>query len=263
MRRQGPRIAALRVLGMHPDTPGAAPFVKAGGVLSGARSLADLRSATDLVAQANPALFGRAMTGDMAAMGVLRAVAQGTLEPGSAYETGDSDEERAIVVQLVGERKSDAEIQAALDEYRANVRRPMAEERRNSPGVATMSTALADAAKDWLALSVRTKDGARIPGQVANKLAGRRFKDFDSLRRALWMTIADTPELAEGFSPSNLARMRLGYAPMAPDFKDGSRYGRFELHHDPAIGNDGPVFDLSTIRVVTPGQHDSIHYESR
>ena len=47
----GPRLTAMRVLGMHPDGPGVAPLVKAGAVLKEAASQADLREAADLVAR--------------------------------------------------------------------------------------------------------------------------------------------------------------------------------------------------------------------
>ena len=46
----GPRVTALRVLGMHPDGPGVGPFVEAGRVLASAQTHADLREATDKVA---------------------------------------------------------------------------------------------------------------------------------------------------------------------------------------------------------------------
>ena len=46
----GPRVTALRVLGMHPDGRGVAAFVDAGRILASAQAHADLREATDKVA---------------------------------------------------------------------------------------------------------------------------------------------------------------------------------------------------------------------
>ena len=46
----GPRVTALRVLGMHPDGRGVEAFVDAGRILASAQTHADLRAATDKVA---------------------------------------------------------------------------------------------------------------------------------------------------------------------------------------------------------------------
>ncbi len=109
------------------------------------------------------------------------------------------------------------------------------------------------------------EQGAPIPGQVAEKLIGRRFSSFRELREAFWKLVVQTPELASEFQTQNLQLMRSGNAPYPPDSeqvvigKSGKLSDRtFELHHDPAIGLGGPVYDLSTIRVVTPRQHDTI-----
>lgn len=46
----GPRVTALRVLGMHPDGRGVEAFVDAGRILAAAKTQADLRNATDRLA---------------------------------------------------------------------------------------------------------------------------------------------------------------------------------------------------------------------
>ena len=61
--------------------------------------------------------LGRALAGDAASMASLKAVAQGAAAPGSGIETRN-DEERPLVAQMLGEGKSGAEIQAALDALR-------------------------------------------------------------------------------------------------------------------------------------------------
>ena len=71
--------------------------------------------------------------------------------------------------------------------------------------------------------------------------------------------MAATRELAKQFNSFNQQRMRDGKAPFGPDSKTGGRNGALELHHNPEIAKGGSVYDLSTIRVVTPDQHDSIH----
>ena len=209
--------------------------------------------------QADPTLLGRALAGDAASMASLRAVAQGAAVPGSGIETR-TDEERSLVAQMVGEGKSGAEIQAALDQHRANGQKTTAEKHRNTPGVAVASTALPRIEGPWLTARLTRKGGAPIPAQIAEQLVGRSFANFRALREAVWQAVANTPELAQQFNQQNLARMRKGSAPFAPEPEIGERSGVWELHHDPAIGRGGAVYDLSTITVVMPSQHDAIHY---
>lgn len=218
-------------------------------------------------ARADPALFARALDGEMAALSTLQAVAQGTMILGFGYETLD-DEERALVAQLEAEGKSGNEIAAALEEHRANVRKPTAEERRNMAGVAVVSKPLPDIAGPWLALSIQGRAGAPVPGQVAKKLAGLKFESFRAFREAFWKAVADTPELAKAFKQANLQLMRNGRAPYPPASEQviqrntGQLSKRtWELHHDPALHKGGPVYDLSTIRVVTPKQYDILGNE--
>ena len=92
-------------------------------------------------------------------------------------------------------------------------------------------------------------------------MEGGSFANFKALRGAFWQAVAATPELTRQFNERNQQRMRDGAAPFAPDPETEGRSGVWELHHSPAIGKAGPVYDLSAIRVVTPAQHDRIHYE--
>jgi hypothetical protein len=115
----------------------------------------------------------------------------------------------------------------------------------------------------WLSTDMSDEQGAPIPGQVAEKLVGQRFSTFRELREAFWKTVAQTPELASEFQKQNLRFMQNGNAPYPPKSEQviigstGELSDRtFELHHDPAIGLGGAVYDLSTIRVITPKQHD-------
>jgi alkanesulfonate monooxygenase SsuD/methylene tetrahydromethanopterin reductase-like flavin-dependent oxidoreductase (luciferase family) len=122
-----------------------------------------------------------------------------------------------------------------------------------------MSTPLPRVDEPWLVGSGQSEDGARVPAQIAEKLVGKTFPTFRALREAFWKVVADTPELARQFNETNQRLMRRGYAPYAPE-PDGQRAGVRELHHDPEIGRSGPVYDLSTLRILTPSQHDSIHF---
>lgn len=75
------------------------------------------------------------------------------------------------------------------------------------------------AARRWRPSRGRGCVGARgnaglVPGQVADKLRGRRFGSFDEFRAPFWKAVADTPELVAQFSQPNPGRMRQGLAPL-------------------------------------------------
>jgi len=68
--------------------------------------------------QADPTLLNKSLAGDASSMAALKSVGQGTTAPGSGIEAR-TEEERSIVAQMMGEGKSGAEIQAALDNLRS------------------------------------------------------------------------------------------------------------------------------------------------
>ena len=213
-------------------------------------------------ARADPALFGRAVGGDDDAQKEFSATVAPPV-PGSGIETR-SDEERALVSQMMSAGRSGSDIQTALDNLRGAGKGPTAEDRRNTPGVAMISTPLPHIEGPWLAAR-NSDDGAPIPAQVAEKLVGQRFASFGDLRAAIWKAIAETPELAREFDGVNLRLMRDGSAPypvrseqvvVQSTGKPSQR--TWELHHEPAIGQGGEVYDLSALRVVTPRQHDAL-----
>ncbi|MEJ1978579.1 MAG: hypothetical protein WDN49_23170 [Acetobacteraceae bacterium] len=120
---------------------------------------------------------------------------------------------------MTREGKSGADIQAALDALRAHGNGATAEERRNTLGVAVASTPLARVGGPWLSAYLTDEQGAPIPAQVADKLIGKSFPNFRAFREAVWQAVAATPELANQFGPRNIARMRNGNAPYAPEPK--------------------------------------------
>lgn len=216
-------------------------------------------------ARADPALFGRAVGGDDDAQREFSAAVAPPV-PGSGIETR-SDEERALVSQMMSAGRNGSDIQTALDSLRGAGKGPTAEDRRNTPCVAMISTPLPHIEGPWLAAR-NSDDGAPIPAQVAKKLVGQRFASFGDLRAAIWKEVAGTPELAREFSDRSLKLICDGNAPYPPNSEQviirstGKLSQRpWELHHDPSIGRGGAVYDLSNIRVVTPRQHDQL--ESR
>src|SRR3978361_950663 len=63
---------------------------------------------------------------------------------------------------------------------------------------------------------------------------------------------SSAPPHAAAWAPTRLSRKPFAGRP-SPTRVEQQR----ELHHDPAIGRGGEVYDLSTLRVVTPRQHDA------
>ncbi len=104
--------------------------------------------------------------------------------------------------------------------------------------------------------------GAPIPSQIADKLRGREFDNFREFREAFWLEVAKDPELAKQFNPGNKWAMGNGYAPYPiPSEQVGGRE-KFELHHVKLISEDGPVYDVDNLRILTPKRHIEIHSNS-
>ena len=97
-----------------------------------------------------------------------------------------------------------------------------------------------------------------IPGQVAEKLRGRTFRDFDDFRQTLWKEVAKDAKLAEQFGAPNVGRMKRGLAPIAHSSQHLGDKKSYILHHRTPIQEGGGVFDLDNIVVVTPRMHNEI-----
>jgi hypothetical protein len=126
---------------------------------------------------------------------------------------------------------------------------------RNQPGDAHASGPLNTIEGTWLRGS--QGNAGQFPAQVAERLAGRHFENFGEFRAAFWRAVADIPELAAQFSPSNQALMREGGAPIAVEdqWHGGNRY---VLHHQTPIARGGGVYDMSNLVVLTPRMHQDI-----
>ena len=101
--------------------------------------------------------------------------------------------------------------------------------------------------------------GAPIPVQIADKLRGRKFSSFDRFREAFWQEVANDPELAAQFKPSNMDLMKNGYAPFVKKSDKSGKRVRIELHHKKPISQGGDVYHIDNINAVTPKRHIEIH----
>ena len=111
----------------------------------------------------------------------------------------------------------------------------------------------------WLGEATRLT-GAAIPKQIADALRGREFRDFDAFRSAFWKAVGETPELSSQFNIANRDLMSKGHAPKARDKDHYKGHATFILHHVIPISENGAVYDIENLRVVTPAAHNHIHY---
>ncbi|MDI3401160.1 S-type pyocin domain-containing protein [Pseudomonas sp. V88_4] len=132
----------------------------------------------------------------------------------------------------------------------------MFRDRREDPGVTSgVGQAVSG---NWLG-SASQGEGAPVPAQIADQLRGREFRNFRAFREAFWKAVAGDPELAAQFKKQSLSAMEKGKSPYAPEKEWAGEAGKFELHHKIYISNDGSVYGLENISVVTPKRHKDIH----
>ncbi|HBN22456.1 MAG TPA: hypothetical protein DD412_04390, partial [Holosporales bacterium] len=127
--------------------------------------------------------------------------------------------------------------------------------RRYLPGVASFDGTLPKASSfpNW----IRGSEGnaAKVPWEVANKLAGREFKTFDQFREALWLEVSKNPTLIQGFSAKNRKLMSQGKAPHAIEDQQLGLRKRYELDHMQELQHGGNVYDMHNIIIRTPLNH--------
>lgn len=105
--------------------------------------------------------------------------------------------------------------------------------------------------------------GAAIPAQIADKLRGRVFSSFNSFRRALWNEVGKDPELLLQMNELNKLKVKGGKSPFVSITERTGGRKRLELHHIKLIKDNGAVYDIDNIRIVTPKRHIDIHKEAK
>ncbi|MFL1455562.1 S-type pyocin domain-containing protein [Marinobacter sp. GN3S48] len=110
----------------------------------------------------------------------------------------------------------------------------------------------------WLE-NAATDLGASIPSQIADRLRGREFSNFDSFREAFWLEVANDEELLAQFGSRNQKTIKAGRAPFTRIDDQVGKRNRFEIHHVEEIRNGGSVYDVNNMRVLTPSRHIEIH----
>ena len=97
-----------------------------------------------------------------------------------------------------------------------------------------------------------------VPAQIAQRLAGRNFKNFDKFREAFWKEVAADPNLSKSFKPIDISRMKNGGAPSVDPSQALGGKASYELHHGKPIQHGGEVYDVDNIVVVTPRYHKEV-----
>ncbi|MEP9005647.1 S-type pyocin domain-containing protein [Enterobacter bugandensis] len=102
-------------------------------------------------------------------------------------------------------------------------------------------------------------DGSPIPEQIADRLRGRSFTNFDRFRGAFWQEVARDPELSGQFKRGNAGNIRAGKAPSPRESEQVGGKIKYEIHHIKPIGEGGEVYNVDNMGIVTPKRHIDIH----
>ncbi|MEO3989492.1 type VI secretion system tube protein TssD [Pseudocitrobacter cyperus] len=132
---------------------------------------------------------------------------------------------------------------------------------RDEPGVATGNGQVIPDNIRWLE-AASSGIGAPIPAQVADKLRGREFRDFDHFRGDLWKAVSECPELLGQFNKSNQRVLKKDGSPFVVEEQAVGGRKVFEIHHIVQIRQDGPVYNMDNLRINTPRNHIRIHKEN-
>lgn len=138
------------------------------------------------------------------------------------------------------------------------------EEMRRQPGKAEGGENLPDTDR-LLPLTEDSKKGTSgqisgnigmVPGQIARRMQEMHFDNFRQFRETFWKFVEQDKNLREGWKADNLDRMRQGKAPFAPGTERVGSERVYQLDHSHDLQHGGGVYDLDSIRIVTPRSHD-------
>jgi hypothetical protein len=130
---------------------------------------------------------------------------------------------------------------------------PLAKALRRRPGAAHGGENLATQGQNWL----QEEKAGLFPKQIADKMRDRPFSNFDEFRETFWKLVDNDPELSAGWSSSNRTLMRSGRAPFVSQAEriGGGSNAVWQVDHKLAIKNNGGVYDLDNLQIVSPKFH--------
>ncbi|MDF7681082.1 S-type pyocin domain-containing protein [Enterobacteriaceae bacterium ESL0689] len=127
---------------------------------------------------------------------------------------------------------------------------------RNNPGQVTGKGQKVSGI--WLS-DANTGNGSPIPGQIADKLRGRTFANFDQFRKAFWLEVSKDPELSRQFKRGNSGNIKIGKAPAPRESEQVGGKIKYDIHHIKPISKGGEVYNVDNMGIVTPKRHIDIH----
>ncbi|MBT1882256.1 S-type pyocin domain-containing protein [Enterobacter mori] len=110
----------------------------------------------------------------------------------------------------------------------------------------------------WLSVA-NVGSGSPVPSQIADRLRGLTFANFDQFRKAFWLEVSKDPELSKQFRGSNQVHIRKGNSPFIRDAERAGGRERYEIHHIVPISQGGDVFNVDNMGITTPKRHIEIH----
>jgi hypothetical protein len=133
-------------------------------------------------------------------------------------------------------------------------------EARNTPGVANAFGKFHAVKEGDTWLKGQFANVGRVPAQIADKMRGQYFKNWDEFRGTFWKHVANDAILSKEFDILNLSRMQKGIAPLTRhECQKVGKLESYNLHHKKPIQKGGPVYDLDNIIVATPVYHSQFH----
>lgn len=106
---------------------------------------------------------------------------------------------------------------------------------------------------------VYTGNASPIPSQIADRLRGRIFGNFDQFRKAFWLEVSKDLALSNQFKRGNAGNIKVGKAPAPRECEQVGGKVKYEIHHIKPLGQGGEVYDVDNMRVTTPRRHIDIH----
>ncbi|EEW8806207.1 S-type pyocin domain-containing protein [Escherichia coli] len=102
-------------------------------------------------------------------------------------------------------------------------------------------------------------NGAPVPSQIAERMRGRTFANFDRFREAFWAEVANDADLSRQFRAHNLTNIRKGRSPFTREVERVGGRERYEIHHIKPISEGGEVYNVDNMGITTPKRHIEIH----
>lgn len=185
-------------------------------------------------------------------MRLLDAPYKAALNAVQAYDKAlkERDDSQRALNQAVEARKKADEKEKKAKEKKDK------EDRRQKEGTATgKGEKVGD---KWL-WGANEGEGSPIPDRIADKLRGKKFKNFDDFRKRFWETVSKDKDLSKQFDKGNNQKMQGGGSPNVGGPGAVGKLKSYQIHHRKRIADDGAVYDMDNMRIVTPKRHFELH----